>query len=74
LRPNSGSKSLLGYGRFYRDLTTYIVDDPKLVDRASYLLWAAHNLERAADRVVNICERVIFTITGELVEFDGDGV
>jgi phosphate transport system protein len=32
--------------------------------------WAAHNLERAADRVTNICERVIFTVTGEMVELD----
>ena len=62
------------YSRIYRDLTAHIIDDPKLVDRVSYLIWVAHNLERAADRVVNICERVIFTVTGELVEFDADGV
>ncbi|MCW9097976.1 MAG: phosphate signaling complex protein PhoU [Ignavibacteriaceae bacterium] len=62
------------YGQIYRDLTAHIIDDPKLVDRVSYLIWVAHNLERAADRVVNICERVIFTVTGELVEFDVDGV
>jgi phosphate transport system protein len=62
------------YHQIYRDLTTYIVADPRLVDRASYLIWVAHNLERAADRVVNICERVIFTVTGEVVEFDGDEV
>ncbi len=58
------------YNQVYRDLTAYIVADPKLVDRASYLIWVAHNLERAADRVVNICERVIFAVTGEIVEFD----
>jgi len=62
------------YGQIYRDLTAHIIDDPKLVDRVSHLIWVAHNLERAADRVVNICERVIFTVTGELVEFDADGV
>ena len=62
------------YGQIYRDLIAHIIDDPKLVDRVSYLIWVAHNLERAADRVVNICERVIFTVTGELVEFDADGV
>ena len=62
------------YGQIYHDLTSHIIDDPKLVDRVSYLIWAAHNLERAADRVVNICERVIFTVTGELVEFDADGI
>lgn len=60
------------YDRIYRDLTAYIIADPRLVDRASYLIWVAHNLERAADRVVNICERVIFTVTGEIIEFDAE--
>ena len=59
------------YDQIFRELTTYIVVDPKLVNRATYLIWVAHNLERAADRVVNICERVIFMVTGEVVEFDG---
>jgi len=58
------------YDQIFRELITYIMVDPKLVDRASYLIWVAHNLERAADRVVNICERVIFMVTGEVVEFD----
>ena len=58
------------YDQIFRELTTRIMVDPKLVDRASYLIWVAHNLERAADRVVNICERVIFMVTGEVVEFD----
>jgi phosphate transport system protein len=58
------------YDQIFRELTTHIMVDPKLVDRASYLIWVAHNLERAADRVVNICERVIFMVTGEVVEFD----
>jgi phosphate transport system protein len=60
------------YDRIYRELTQFIIVDPTLIDRASYLMWVAHNLERAADRVVNICERVIFTVTGEVIEFDGD--
>ena len=60
------------YNQVYQDLTAYILADPSLVNRASYLIWVAHNLERAADRVVNICERVIFTVTGEVVEFDDD--
>jgi phosphate transport system protein len=58
------------YDQIFRELITYIITDPKLVERASYLIWVAHNLERAADRVVNICERVIFMVTGEVVEFD----
>ena len=61
------------YSKIFRELISFIVADPRLVDRASFLIWVAHNLERAADRVVNICERVIFTVTGEVVEFDGHG-
>ena len=60
------------YDQVYRELMTFIMTDPQTVDQANYLLWAAHNLERVADRVMNICERVIFTVTGELVELDSD--
>jgi phosphate transport system protein len=58
------------YDQVYRELLTYIMADPRCIDQANFLLWAAHNLERAADRVTNVCERVIFTVTGELVELD----
>jgi phosphate transport system protein len=58
------------YNQVYRELITYIMKDPHSMDQATYLTWAAHNLERTADRVGNICERVIFTVTGEMVEFD----
>ncbi len=56
------------YNQVYRELMTFIIADPKIINQVNYLLWAAHNLERAADRVTNICERVIFTVTGELME------
>lgn len=58
------------YNRVYRELLELIMEDSSRIDQANYLLWAAHNLERAADRVTNICERVIFTVTGEMVEMD----
>jgi len=58
------------YNQVYRELLTFIMADPSTIDQATYLLWAAHNLERAADRVINICERVVFTVTGKLVEMD----
>jgi phosphate transport system protein len=54
----------------YRELMTYVLSDPRNIDGASHLMWVAHNLERTADRAVNICERVIFTVTGDQVEFD----
>ena len=59
------------YDQVYRELLTYMMADPTTINRATRLLWAAHNVERIGDRVTNICERVIFTITGEFEEMDG---
>jgi phosphate transport system protein len=58
------------YDQVYRELMTFVMKDPKTMDRANYLLWAAHNLERMADRVTNICERTVFIVTGEIREID----
>lgn len=60
------------YDRIYRELIGLIMAEPDRIEQANYLLWVAHNLERAADRVTNICERVVFTATGELTELDAD--
>jgi len=60
------------YDQVNRELLTYIIADTKTIEQANYLLWAAHNLERTADRVTNICERVIFTVTGEIAEMDSE--
>ena len=56
------------YNQIYRELITIMFRDPTLIDRANMLLWVAHNLERVADRVTNICERTIYMVTGELTE------
>ena len=58
------------YNQVYRELATYIMKDSSLVDQANYLLWAAHNLERSGDRVINLCERVLYMTTGELTELN----
>lgn len=58
------------YNEIYRDLLDLIVTDSSVIDQATHLLWAAHNVERTADRVGNICERVVFMVTGEIVETD----
>lgn len=58
------------YNQVFRELLTIIMGDPRKIDQATYLLWVAHNLERTADRVINICERVVFTVTGEMTEMD----
>jgi phosphate transport system protein len=56
------------YNQVYRELMTYVIADAKTIERANWLLWVAHNLERVADRVTNICERTVFIATGELSE------
>ena len=45
-----------------------MVNDPTTIDRATWLLWVAHNLERSADRVTNICERIVYEATGRMEE------
>jgi phosphate transport system protein len=56
------------YNQVYRELLTFMMADPATINRATHLLWACHNLERIADRVTNICERVVFAATGSLEE------
>jgi phosphate transport system protein len=56
------------YNQIYRELMMIIIHDPTSIERANWLLWVAHNLERVADRVTNICERTVFIATGEMNE------
>jgi phosphate transport system protein len=58
------------YDQVYRELLLFMIQDPTTIERATYLLWVAHDLERIADRATNIAERVIYMITGELVEIN----
>jgi len=55
------------YDIIYRDLISLMISDPTTIQRATYLMWVAHDLERIADRATNIAERVIFLVTGQLV-------
>ncbi len=56
------------YQQIFRELLTYMLEDPKNIQRATFLLWVAHNLERIGDRATNLCERIIFMATGQLQE------
>jgi phosphate transport system protein len=58
------------YNRIYRELMDHMISNPSTVDQANHLLWVAHNLERVADRVTNICERIVYVVTGEILEMD----
>jgi len=56
------------YNQVFRELLSFMIEDPKTITRATRLMWVAHNLERSADRVTNICERVVFFVTGKMEE------
>jgi len=56
------------YDQVFRELLTFMAEDPRTITRATRLIWVAHNLERSADRVTNICERVVFMVTGKMQE------
>ena len=58
------------YDTSYHTLIQEVIRTPQDVERITYLIWACHNLERIADRVTNICERVIFMVTGQLEEIN----
>jgi len=58
------------YNKVYHDLVEIMIKDPTVIDQANHLTWAAHNLERMADRVTNICERTVYVTTGNMVEIN----
>ena len=58
------------YEQVYRELLTFMINDPRSIHRATWLLWVAHNLERIADRVTNICERVVYLVDGRIQELN----
>jgi len=61
------------YNHIYRYLINKLDYTPESIDRLSHLMWAAHNLERMADRVTNICERIVYVSTGQIKELDSTG-
>jgi phosphate transport system protein len=58
------------FNKSYRSIVNVMVSNPSMIDDASFLLWVVHNLERFADRTVNICERTLFIVSGEMMEMD----
>jgi phosphate transport system protein len=58
------------YDQVDRELLTFMLQDPRTIQRATYLIWVAHNLERIADRATNICERVVYLVEGKTEELN----
>lgn len=68
--PDRDDEVDLLFNRVYSQLVQGMIAKPETIDEANHLQWAAHNLERMADRVTNICERAIFVADGEIIELD----
>lgn len=62
------------YDQVFRHAMRHVREDVDHVDQVNYIIMIAYSLERTADRVINICERVIFMVDGELVDLDEDSV
>jgi phosphate transport system protein len=60
------------YNRIYREIINYVTENPTEVEHANRLEWAVHNLERSADRVTNICEWIVYMVSGEYIELDSE--
>ncbi len=58
------------YDEIYRELLVLMTEDPAKIERATHLTWVAHNLERIADRVTNICERTVYLVEGKIHELN----
>ncbi len=58
------------YDQVYRELLTFMLQDPRTIQRATWLTWVSHNLERIADRATNICERVVYLVEGRIQEMN----
>ena len=58
------------YTQIFREILSFMVEDPHTTSRGLYLIFAAHNLERIGDRVTNIVERILFMTSGEMRELN----
>ena len=58
------------YEQVYHELLLFMINDPTLTQRATYMIWVAHNLERIADRTTNICERVVYLVEGRIQDLN----
>ncbi|MBN2239974.1 MAG: phosphate signaling complex protein PhoU [Dehalococcoidales bacterium] len=58
------------YNQVFRELLSFMAEDPKTISRATRLIWVAHNLERSGDRVTNICERIVYLVTGDIEDLE----
>ena len=52
----------------FRELLTYMMENPRNIEACTHLLFISKNLERSGDQVTNIAEQVHYLVTGDLLE------
>lgn len=58
------------YSQIFRELLTYMMEDPRTVQQATHLIFVGKYLERIADHATNLGEWVIYMVTGERKELN----
>ncbi|HHY93027.1 MAG TPA: phosphate signaling complex protein PhoU, partial [Firmicutes bacterium] len=58
------------YSQIFRELLTYMMEDPRTIQQATYLLFVGMYLERIADHATNLGEWIIYMVTGEKKELN----
>ena len=58
------------YNSLFRELLTYMMEDPRTIGLCTHLLFVAKNIERAGDHATNIAETVYHMSTGEYLRYD----
>jgi phosphate transport system protein len=58
------------YKQTFNVVLSFMLENPRLIGAGTHLLQVAHELERVSDRATNVAERVIYTVTGELIDLN----
>lgn len=58
------------HNQVFRELLVYMMENPKIINQATALLFVSRHLERIADHATNIGERIVYLVTGERKELN----
>lgn len=54
--------------QIFRELLTFMMEDPRTISRAIHLIFVSNNIERIADHATNLAERVVYIVNGERIK------
>ena len=56
------------YNSIFRELLTYMMEDPRMISACTHLLFATKNIERIGDHATNIAENIYYLVNGEMLK------